>query len=184
MNYTNLAVTGLLAVGICLGGCGAAAKLKEFPTSADAKAVRVGVFESRAVAIAWVRSEAFKTNIQEKTGEAKRAREAGNEARAKEIESEMLALQSEVHKQGFGAWPVKNILAQIEDELPVIASEAQVDVIVSRWDLAYVAAGAEFVDVTDPMVQAFSPDEATLKVIREIKGKPPVPIQEIEKHKH
>ena len=37
-------------------------------------------------------------------------------------------------------------------------------------------------DVTDLIIEPFEPDEKTKRVIRELCDKPPVPLEEIEKH--
>ena len=89
-----------------------------------------------------------------------------------------------VHKQGFGTWSVDNILDNIKGKIPKIAKQADVDVIVSKWDIVYQRSGVEFVDVTDLMVQPFDPDESTLKTIQEVLKRAPVPLEELENHKH
>ena len=42
--------------------------------------------------------------------------------------------------------------------------------------------GAKFLDVTDLIIEPFGPDENTKRVIRELRDKPPVPLEKIEKH--
>ncbi len=73
-----------------------------------------------------------------------------------------------------------DIIARIEDKLPGIAKEAGVDVIVSKWTLAYRGPAAEFVDVTDLLAAEFDPDEATRKGIREIVETEPVPLDQLK----
>ena len=73
-----------------------------------------------------------------------------------------------------------DILARIEDELPGIAEEAGVDVIVSKWTLTYRSPKAKLVDVTDLLAAEFDPDEETLKSIREIVKIEPVPLDELD----
>jgi hypothetical protein len=139
----------------------------------------VGTFDSRAVAIAYARSETFIKYIQGLRSELEKAKTEGNEKRIKELETEGPALQELIHKQGFGTWPVDNILEQIKDKIPDIAKEAKVDVIVSKWNIVYQQKGVEFVDITDFMVKPFNPDEATLNIVEEIKKQDPVPLDEL-----
>lgn len=146
--------------------------------------VRVGTFDSRAVAIAYVRSEAFDRHLKGLRAEYEKAKAAGDEKRVKELEAEGPAGQELVHKQGFGTWPVDNILAKIKGKIPKIAKQADVDVIVSKWNVVYQRPGVEFVDVTDLMVQPFDPDESTLQAIKELLKRAPVPLEELKKHKH
>ncbi len=84
------------------------------------------------------------------------------------------------HEQGFGTAPVDDIIARIEDKLPAIAKQAGVDVIVSKWTLAYRNPTARFVDVTDLLAAEFDPDEETWKGIREIVETEPVPLDQLK----
>ena len=99
-----------------------------------------------------------------------------------ELDAEGPALQELLHKQGFSTWPVDNILERIKGKIPEIASQADVEVIVSKWNIVYQRSGVEFVDVTDHMVKPFDPDENTLKIIKDIQGQDPVPLEELEGH--
>ena len=146
--------------------------------------VRVGTFDSRAVAIAHVRSEAFDRHLKGLRAEYEKATAAGDEKRVKELEAQGPAGQELVHKQSFGTWPVDSILDKIKGKIPKIARLADVDVIVSKWDVVYQRPGVEFVDVTGLMVQPFHPDESTLKVIKGILKQAPVPLEELKNHKH
>jgi len=146
--------------------------------------LRVGTFDSRAVAIAHVRSAEFARHLKALRAKYEKAKAAGDEKRVKELEAQGPAGQEMVHKQGFGTWPVDNILDKIKGKIPKIAKQADVDVIVSKWDVVYQRPGVEFVDVTDLMVQPFDPDESTLKVIQEVLKRAPVPLEELENHKH
>jgi len=48
----------------------------------------------------------------------------------------------------------------------------------------YQQSGVEFIDVTDLMVKPFNPDEETLKIIKDLQKKDPVPLEELKNHKH
>ncbi len=157
----------------------------EQPNKKDSGAkLRVGTFDSRAVAIAHVRSEAFARHLKKIRAEYKKAKAAGDEKRVKALEDQGSAEQELVHKQGFGILPVGNILKKIKGKIPEIAKQADVDLIISRWDLVYQRTGVEFVDVTDLMVQPFDPDKSTLKTIKEVLKRTPIPIEELKSHKH
>lgn len=152
------------------------------PGSANPTVV-VGTFDSRAVAIAYVRSAAFGEFVQEKKAEVdrdlERARAAGDDERVAELEAFGPAMQMRIHRQGFGAAPIDDIMILIKDELPGIAEEAGVDVIVSKWVVAYQRPDAKVVDVTDRLAAAFDPDEQTLEVIRDIVRSEPVPLDQL-----
>jgi hypothetical protein len=125
------------------------------------------------------------------------AKAAGNAKRVQELEAESdsptwpdsgwppsPAQQALIHRQGFSTWPVDNILDKIREEIPKISIQADVEVIVSKWDLVYQRSGVEFVDVTDLMVEPFDPDEETQRIIKEIQRQDPVPLEELADHRH
>lgn len=144
--------------------------------------VRVGTFDSRAVAMAYYRSEAFIRQMKDLRAEYEKAKAAEDEKRVKELEVEGPAQQELMHKQGFGTWPVDNILEKIKGKIPEIARQADVDVIVSKWNIVYQGSGVELVDVTDLMVKPFDPDEETLKIVKDIQTMDPVPLEELKDH--
>jgi len=164
---------GAGVVGALVLACTAAA------TSGDAPRVVLGTFDSRAVAIAYAGSEAFRTYLSGLYEELAQAKAAGNDARVAELEAFGPQLQERLHLQGYSTASVADILAHIEDELPALAARAGVDAIVSRWDLVYRSPSARFVDVTDLLVAEFDPDARTLQSAREIVEQEPVPADEL-----
>ena len=147
-------------------------------------AVRVGTFDSRALAMAYYRSDAFKDHMKEMHARHEKAKTAGDEQLAKELAAEGPALQELIHKQGFGTWQVDNLLEKIKAKIPEIAAQANVDVIVSKWNIVYRQPAFRFIDVTDLMVKPFDPDQATLTIIKEIQKQDPVPLEKLKRHQH
>jgi hypothetical protein len=146
--------------------------------------LRVGTFDSQAVAVAFAASEIFGRQLRQLKEEYHKAKAAGDEERVKKLETEGRAQQEQFHRQGFGTAPVDEILQHIKDELPAIAKRAGVDVIVSKWAITYSVPDAQLVDVTDLIVEPFKPNGRTKRIIRELRDKPPLPPEEIEKHQH
>jgi hypothetical protein len=68
--------------------------------------IHVGTFDSRALAIAYYRSEAFSRQINEMKAEHEEAKAAGDEGRVRELEVKGSAQQELMHKQGFSTWRV------------------------------------------------------------------------------
>ncbi len=157
--------------------------------------LRVGTFDSRALVMAYYSSEAFNRDNERLKAEYEKAKAAGNEKRVKEMEAAASnptlggegwpphpAQQELIHKQGFSTWPVDNLLEKIKGKIPEIAKQANVDIIVCKWDIVYQRSGVEFVNVTDLMVKPFNPDEETLKGVKEIQEQDPVPLEELKKN--
>jgi hypothetical protein len=145
------------------------------------KSVVVGTFDSRIVAVAYYNTEANMSYVAGLKAEHAKAEASGDEERAKELEAIGEASQELAHKQAFSTWPVDNILESIEEKIPEIAQQAEVDIIVSKWNIIYQQSGLEFVDVTDIMVKLFNPDEQMLKMLDQMKNQPPIPLEELEK---
>ena len=179
--------------------CGLAMFTTVFAQQSQEKAfgskVRVGTFDSRALAMAYYRSDAFRRHMVGLGAEYEKAKKAGDEKRLDELEAESSsptwpdlgwppspAQQELIHKQGFSTWPVDNILEKIKGQIPEISKQANVDLIVSKWNIAYQRSGVEFIDVTDLMVKPFNPDKETLKIIKEIQKQNPAVFEELKNH--
>jgi len=146
------------------------------PATQPAK-LRVGVYDSRAVAVAYVRSGAEGAKLKELTRQRDDAKAKGDAKLVQQIESQGQQLQTLRHLQGFSNAPIDDILAQIKDKLPQIAANAGVDVIVARTD--YLSAGAQTVDVTDSIVALFNPDQNTQKILTGLRKHEPVPMLQV-----
>ena len=176
--------TGIIffIVGLCVLGA-----LAEDPAtrSADAK-MRVGVYDSRAILMAFVGSAAHKASDGKKMAEMRaeydKAKAEGNQKRVAELDAWGNAQQALLHKQGFSTAPVDDILKHIKDQMPEIGKVAGVGVIVSKWDKETLAKykSAELVDVTMALVNAFHPTEQQLKASIDIQKQPPISLEEAE----
>jgi len=140
--------------------------------------VRIGTFDSRAVAIAYARSAMFAPILKSWKDKYEKAKAEKNEAVIKECE----AWGPNYHKlqmlQGFSIASVADIMEKVKESLPKVAQEAGVDMIVSKWELAYQNPSFEIVDVTSYLVKIFNPDDQTLKIIEELSKQPPIPLFE------
>ena len=121
--------------------------------------------------------------VSEKKAEHKKAEAAGDTKRVAELKKWGEEGQEAAHRQGFGNEPIDNVLERIEKNLPEIAESAGVDILVSKWEIAYQDKSAKFVDVTWEMVNLFEPNEATVKIIKEVIEMEPVPLDQLD-HEH
>ncbi|MHC4429294.1 MAG: hypothetical protein ACYS0D_11945 [Planctomycetota bacterium] len=175
---------GLFIAGLFVLTLGA----QDTPAMRKNPAVVVGTFDSRAIAVAYVRSDAFDEYLRAQKADIMRALErakaAGDDELFADLEELGPAMQQRMHYQGFGTAPVDAIIARIEDRLPDIAEEAGVDVIVSKWALTYRNKDAKLVDVTSLLAAEFDPGEETLKTIRQLMKTEPVPLAQLTDHDH
>lgn len=146
--------------------------------------VVVGTFDSRAVAVAWARSDGFRRELEALRAQLEEARAREDLARIAEIEARGPALQERLHRQGFGTEPVDDILARFSAQLSALAEEAGVDVVVSRWALAWQRPGTRFVDLTEPLVERIGVDEETRAMVRRLVETEPVPREQLDREQH
>jgi Skp family chaperone for outer membrane proteins len=141
--------------------------------------LRIGVYDSRAVAVAYYSSGEFREAIKAVKAEYEKARSAKDEKRMKEMEARMKLQQRRQHEQGFSAASVATIMARLGTSLPALAEKAGVQLIVSKWEVNYQSPAVEAVDVTDQIVRLFKLDERALKHIEEVQGQPPLFLEDL-----
>lgn len=151
----------------------------DVPAAAPTK---IGIYDSRAVAVAFAGSDAHKKQTGPIQADYAKAKQAGDEKRMKEINEQMKATQKRFHMQGFSTAPVDDILRQIEGDLPRIKKDAGVDLLVSKWDDATLAKypSAQKIDVTMRLVDAFHPTDRQRKSAEEIQKHKPISLKEAE----
>ncbi len=172
-----LYVVCVATLSAALTGC---TKKAENETSKERE--KIGVYDSRAVAVAFTGSETFKKWLSELETEVKKAETAGDVKLVAELKAKVVAQQNLVHKQGFSTAPVDDILEHVKDKLPAIKKKADVDVLVSKWDKEALAKypSAEQVNVTMDLVDTFNPDEKQRKSAIEIQKHEPQPLDKVE----
>lgn len=177
--------TKLLTIGCLLSGLWSYTGIvaQEPETKPAPPKVRVGTFDSRLVTTAYVRSPIFQRRLANMQAELKEAQASGDTNRVKQLQTEGPALQARIHKQGFSTWPIHDILETIKDQLPDIAEQANVDVLVSKWDIVFQRQDVETIDVTDRLVEPFSPTEETRKILASLRKQAPVPLDAFDKKK-
>jgi hypothetical protein len=141
------------------------------PCATSRPAGRLGVYETRAIAVAWARSK-YNTRINELTADYKRAEAADDRARMRELKRQANIMQGRLHQQAFGRAPVDDLLIPISDRIPAICDEAGVERLVPIW--SFEALWRPTVDVTDQLVAEYQPSVKTLKTIGELRKHPPM----------
>lgn len=170
-------IIGVLACGMLVGGGILKAAQKEKRTL-----LRVGVYDSRAVAIAYAPTKYNDEQYQKMKAELDKAEAAKDTEKVKAIKEQGAKEQQKKHLQAFGSAPVHELLEPFKDQLPELAKANEVDVIVSKWEFDYLAADAEVKDITDAIVALYNPGEKQLKWIEQMKNIAPMPEEEILKH--
>ena len=144
----------------------------------DGEEIRVGTFSTRAVALAWGRSDAFQDWVGDLRIRASEAEEAEDTALVEEIGKEAAAQQDRMHRQVFGEDPIDDVLERMLEALPGIARAAGVDIIDN--DLLYYSRSVELVDITDEMAAHWEPSEETVQMIGELLETEPVDVDDLD----
>ena len=144
---------------------------------------RIGVYDSRAIAIAYAGSTCLKQEQQELTAKHKRAKATGDEKEASRLEAKGAAKQARLYRQGFSTEPVDDLLTYVAKVQPQIRDAAGLTTIVSKWSKPELNKHpkVERVDVTMQLVDAFAPDERARKNAIEIQKKDPIPPTQLDK---
>ena len=177
---TLVAVVTMLALG-CIS--------LRLTTAADAKPlvaddIYVGTYDSRAVAVAYVRSRWGNEQIEAMKKEMDKAKAAGDTEKIAELKERAQAKQHKAHLQGFSTAPVHEYLEKVKKDIQKVAKSANVDVIVSKWEFDYQSRNAQTVDVTDAIVKLYNPSEKTLEIIEGLHKHKPLTEEYILKHTH
>jgi nucleotide-binding universal stress UspA family protein len=147
--------------------------------SAAPAAIRVGTYDSRAIAVAWVSSNMHRQWLAQLVAERNEAKAAGDEKKVQEIQARGGAEQARVHEQGFSTASVAGLMEKISQEIPSVAKEAGVALIVSKWEVVYKDPAIEYVDVTMPLVRKFSADPRIIGTVTELMKHPPIPLDQL-----
>ncbi len=138
--------------------------------------IRVGVFDSRAVAVAFYNSK-FSTNQQIFASlgtRMKEAKEKDDKDAIAKIEREASLRQVMMHEQGFGRGSINNVTGAIKEKLAQLAKSENLSVIVSKWELVFSGADVVTVEVTEKIVDFFEPNEKIKSMTKEIMQSEPI----------
>ena len=142
-------------------------------------AMRIGVYDSRAIAIAHANSSeggAFVTALRADHAKAKAAKD---DKLVKEIEQKGKSYQVLGHLRAFSIGSVSEILALHKAEVEKVAQEAGVSAIVSKHELMFAGSGVETVDVTAQLCKMFNPTDQAMKWIADVPNHQPLSMLEV-----
>lgn len=141
---------------------------------------RIGIYDSRAVAVAYAGSSFQQAKMSNLARQQQEAKAAGDKKEIARLEAEGRAWQAQLHRQGFSTAPVDDLLAHISIDLPMIQTDAGVTHLISKWNKPELKkhASAEKIDVTMKLVDAFHPSERQRHHAIEIQKKKPAKLKE------
>jgi hypothetical protein len=140
---------------------------------------RIGVFDSRAIAIAHANSSEGAAVVAELRADMEKAKAAKNDTQIREINEKGKSYQVLGHLRAFSVGSVAEILERHKSEIDQIAKKAGVAAIVSKFEMPYVGDGIETVDVTQEMAGMFKMSEQAKKWVADIPNHAPMPMLDV-----
>jgi hypothetical protein len=131
---------------------------------------RIGVYDNRAIAVAYAASSLNPVNQKMKEYDA--AKQSGDDNKIKELKAWGESHQRQLHFQGFGRVPVKDLLHYVKPGVSKVAADLQLSAIAMECD--YTAPDVKVIDVTDQLVELFKPSAKTRKMARKVRSAQPV----------
>jgi hypothetical protein len=163
-----------LIPAVCLA-IGLAQPATKPATFDNADPVRIGIYDSRAIALAWSASRF--NDVGEKMKQLEEAKKTGDKKKIDELEAWGASHQRMLHFQGFGRVPVSDLLEPVREGMGNLVREKGLAAITMHCDA--VAEGATTVDVTEDLVRLYEPPARTLQWIAQLKDHEPVSLVEL-----
>jgi hypothetical protein len=136
--------------------------------------LRIGTYDSRAVIVAYANSKHFKNPTGDLMAKMKTAKEKNDTKEIARLEREGQLRQAMMHEQGFGTGSIRNVMETVREKTALLANKEKLDIVVSKWELAYIASDAELIDITEKVADFFGPNEKMKPMIREMMKQAPV----------
>ena len=141
---------------------------------------RVGLYDSRALAVAYCDSDGHKDQERRLKEALEKARQSGKADQIRQADRALWEARKRMHRQAFSTYPVDDILRQYPDEVDRIKREENLTALISRWDAKMMDRHrhAERVDITERLVHLLTTDERRrLRAMQIINTKPIPPVQ-------
>ena len=148
------------------------ASANENPSEQASEKPRIGIYDSRIIAVASTRTDEFMQTIQKMKSEHQNAISTGDTIKANLLEKKGSTMQSISHKQVFSTFPVTDILEKVKDKIPELAEKLNVSCIVNKWAIAFQNEDIEYVDVTLELAALFTDSEEIKIMYKQFPGQP------------
>lgn len=142
--------------------------------------VRIGTYDSRAVALAYGRSEFFSLPYDQWKRQIEMAKREGDKAKIEEAENIPKRRQNLAHMQVFGNAPIHNLLKEppLAKAIEQQATEQRLDLVVRDIDIAHCGPSVELIDITDALVESCQPTQNTRTMIEQMSRHDPIPLEQ------
>lgn len=183
------AIGGILAVALtgCASRTATTAARPPIAQAGAATGPRIGVYDSRAIAVAFAGSPRHEAQLAPVIAAMNAAKAAGDDAALAKVGQALREGQAQMHRQGFGTAPVDEILDLYTDKIDALKARYGLSALVSQWDEAALQAHAdvEQFDVTDELIDVIGPSDRQRSAAQSVREHAPLTEAELaalEKH--
>jgi hypothetical protein len=141
--------------------------------------LKIGTYDSRVVVIAYTRSDYFVQQQMKSRKEGNELMQSNDTVKKIEAFYKVLTEQYLLHQRGFSNGSSASILTLVKDKLPVVAKDAGVSAIISKWELTFVDPSAEIVDITMSIARLYNPTGDFEKIATGLAKMDPVPLEDL-----
>jgi hypothetical protein len=145
----------------------------------DKKTVKIGVYDSRIIVMAYSRSDFFIEHQRKLALQSDSTVKTKDTLKMKEFANKAISYQHLLHQMVFSSGSAKDIVMLIMDKLPELAKQEGLVLIVSKFEINYMDPSVEIVDLTKQLVKLFNPKQNIDKMCDEIEKIDPIPIEEL-----
>jgi hypothetical protein len=135
---------------------------------------RIGVYDSRCIAIWYFNTEEFAGKMKDLMASLKVAKEKKDTTQIKDIEEKGPLMQRIAHDKGFGRGSVAEILEKRKTELAELAKNEKISAIVSQWEVNFSSSDIELVDVTLKLLELLEAPDKIKQYYEDMKSQEPM----------
>ncbi len=169
-----LQLGSILVIVVCL------VSLSNLTKAQDTKEhLKIGTYDSRVIVFAFSRSDSFERRMIQMRHYGDSINLAKDTAKMIEDAYKSITFQNLLHLQVFSTGSTAEVMNIVKAQLPKVAKEAGVNIILSKWELTFADPSAEEVDLTMPIAKLFNPKENIEKMAAEIQKNQPLPIEDV-----
>jgi hypothetical protein len=168
INITTVMAFAVLAAGVCS------------PLQAQKKKepLKIGVFDSRVVLLAYSRSAGFGEKMKSLSEEADKLLKSGDTTKMKKGAMMMISRSFMLESGVFSNASAKAVIGLVKDQLAGLAEKTGVSMIVCKWELSYSDPSIELLDVTAQVADLFKPVNLDPSMVKQIADQPPMTQEE------
>lgn len=141
--------------------------------------IKIGTYDSRVVFIAYVNSDYFIQQNRKRHEEGNMILQSNDTVKKIEAFYRVMTEEYLMHQRGFSNGSTASILLLVKDKLPIIAKDAGVVAIISKWELTFADPAVEIVDLTMQVAQLYNPTGNFEKTAGELAKMDPIPLEEL-----